>query len=232
MCALGLADQRDGAGTGRGRRAGNERADLGGEESGEIFLRDAKFVRPDHLTLAHHHAAMELGGIFGGANLRQQRVQLAEPAILLHALGVACDLTERLGIGRDPGKPVGGVLLALERGAIDLAVRRELRGDRVHASVVEGGRRLSNSLEGGDEVGDAARLKVGRAFGKGCHRSISSKTAIGSGPRGKNRAEAPESNLKSEGRRRWRTRRRTSRRASPCSPRSRPRRCEGRCRAR
>ena len=95
--------------------------------------RYAKLVQPHDLALAHHHAAEELRGIFGGADLREQRLHLAEAAFVRHAAGIARHLAQRLDIGRDPGKAVRGVLLALERLAVDLAALADLGGDGVAA---------------------------------------------------------------------------------------------------
>jgi hypothetical protein len=89
---------------------------------------------------------MKLGGIFGGADLRQQRLELAEAALVLHPLGIARDLAERLGIGGDPGEPMGRVLLALESGAIDLAARRDLGRDCLDAGIAEFGRGLGGGF--------------------------------------------------------------------------------------
>ena len=64
----------------------------------------------------------ELRRIFGGADLREQRLHLAEAALLGHAAGVARDLLERLDIGGDPSEPMRGVLLGFERCIVELAV--------------------------------------------------------------------------------------------------------------
>ena len=70
---------------------------------------------PHDLALAHQDAAGHLGQEFAGADADQQLFDLAEPALLAHALRVGRELADRLDIGREPGEPVGGALLALER---------------------------------------------------------------------------------------------------------------------
>ena len=42
----------------------------------------------------------------------------------LHALGIGGELAQRLDIGREPGEPVGGALLAVEQVARDAAALR------------------------------------------------------------------------------------------------------------
>ena len=76
---------------------------------------------------------MELRGIFRGADLGEQCLQLAEAAFVGHAAGIVRDLIERLGIGGDPSKPMRGVLLALDRLAVDLAAGWNLGGDGLDA---------------------------------------------------------------------------------------------------
>ena len=89
------------------------------------------------LALAHHHAAIELRRVFGGADLREQRLHLAEAAFVRHAARIARHLIEGLGVGGDPGKAMRRVLLALERLAVDLAALANLAGDGVAAAVAQ-----------------------------------------------------------------------------------------------
>ena len=135
--ALRAADQLDGAGAGGWRGARDEVAHIRVEKRRLVLLGHAKLMRPGDLALAHHHAAIELRRIFGGADLREQRFHLAEAAFVRHAAGIARHLIERLGVGRDPGEAMGGVLLALERLAVDLAALADLAGDGIAAAVAQ-----------------------------------------------------------------------------------------------
>ena len=139
---LRAADQRNGAGAGGGGGGGDEVADIGGEKRRLVLFRHAKLMRARDLALAHRHAAGELRGIFGGADLREQSFHLAEAAFVRHAVRIGCDLVQRLGIGGDPGKPVRRVLLALERVAIDLAALADLAGNCVPRAVAQAAGRL------------------------------------------------------------------------------------------
>ena len=139
---LRAADQRDGAGAGGGGSGGDEVADIGGEKRRLVLLGHTELMRARDLALAHRHAAGELRGIFGGADLREQSLHLAEAAFVGHAARVARDLVERLGIGGDPGKPMRRMLLALERVAVDLAALADLAGDGLAAAVAQAVGRL------------------------------------------------------------------------------------------
>jgi hypothetical protein len=101
-------------------------------------------VQPHDLILTHHHTAHQLHGIFRGADPAEQRLHLAEPALAVEALGVIGDLTQRLDIGGDPGQPMGGMLLALERYVVDLAARGELGGEGLDGPAAQFGGRLSD----------------------------------------------------------------------------------------
>ena len=87
----------------------------------------------DELALAHQDAAGHLRQELAGADADQQLLDLAEPALLAHALRVGGELADRLDIGREPGEAVGGALLALDR------VRIELAGDRDPFADLVGG---------------------------------------------------------------------------------------------
>ena len=94
-------------------------------------------MRARDLALAHRHAAGELRGIFGGADLREQRLHLAETAFVRHAVRIGCDLVQRLGIGGDPGEAVRRMLLALERVAVDLVALADLAGNGLARPVAQ-----------------------------------------------------------------------------------------------
>ena len=75
---------------------------------------EAEIGEADDLALVHGDAAEDLGEIFAEPDLRQQRLGLAVAPLGLHAAGVAGHFADRLDIGREPGEPVRGMLLALE----------------------------------------------------------------------------------------------------------------------
>ena len=129
------------------------RPHIGGEERGLVLLGDAKLMAPGDLALAHHHAARELRGIFGGADLRKQCLHLAKAPFVGHAARIARDLIERLGIGGDPSKPMRRVLLALERLAVDLAAGGDLGGDGLTRAIAQRAGGLRRGLQKRDEIG-------------------------------------------------------------------------------
>ncbi len=59
---------------------------------------------------------------FGEADLVQKLLGLAIGALGREALGVVDEFAQALHIGREPGEPVGGVLIGLEQIIGDLAV--------------------------------------------------------------------------------------------------------------
>ncbi len=63
-----------------------------GEEGSRVRLLDAQLVQAHHLALAHHHAAGKLGEIFAGADLGEQALHLAEPALPVQAPRIAGEL--------------------------------------------------------------------------------------------------------------------------------------------
>ena len=66
------------------------------------------------LALAHRNAAENLRQIFAGADPHQKFFGLAEGARRLKPLGIGGKLPDGFDIGREPGKSVGGALLAIE----------------------------------------------------------------------------------------------------------------------
>ena len=76
--------------------------------------RQAEIGQTHDLALAHGNAAEDLGEIFAGADAHQQFLDLAETAGRHEPLGIGRKLPDRLDIGREPGKAVGGALFAIE----------------------------------------------------------------------------------------------------------------------
>ena len=64
------------------------------------------------------------------ADADQKLFDVAEATRLHHPVGVAGELTDRLDVGCEPGKPVGGALLAVKRARIGPAVAHDASGDR------------------------------------------------------------------------------------------------------
>ena len=77
--------------------------------------------------LAHRDAARDLGKVFAKADLKDQRLHLAELALTLDPPGPAAHLAQRLDIGGQPRERMGGELMLFQRGARDLALRIDLR---------------------------------------------------------------------------------------------------------
>ena len=86
--------------------------------------------RPRDLALAHRDAAEHLRQVFAGTDADQKLFDVAEAARLHHPVGVVGELTDRLDVGCEPGKPVGGALLAVKRARIGPAVAHDASGDR------------------------------------------------------------------------------------------------------
>ena len=92
--------------------------------NGSISIRaEAEIGQAHDFALVHRNAAEHLREIFAQAYARQQLLGLAEAALLMHALGVGRHLLDRLDIGRKPREAVGRVLLGLDLGGAELAVR-------------------------------------------------------------------------------------------------------------
>ncbi len=79
--------------------------------------REPEIGQPHDLALAHRNAAEDLREIFAEPDADEQLLDLAEAAGRMHALGIGGELADRLDIGREPGEPVGGALLAVEDAA-------------------------------------------------------------------------------------------------------------------
>ncbi len=189
--ALCVPDQGNGAGAELWRGASDQRADLRRQERRVILLRHAKLVRAHELVLTHDDAAEKLSGVFGGADLREQRLDLAEAPFFGHAARVARDLFQRLDIGRDPGKPVRCVLLCLERGVVDLAVFRNLRRDSLDGAIPQRARSLRHGVQIPHKFG---WISAGRQSFGDCHEQGSLMEMSVPFRRAKKPAKVPESN--------------------------------------
>ncbi len=163
--ALAVLDQRDDAGARLGRCRRNQGADGRREERRLVAVVDAELVQPRGLALAHGHAARELGEIFGSADLREQALHLAEPALAIEARRIVGKLVQRFDIGGEPGEAVGRMLLALERLGIDLAVRDDLRGDALDGAIAQRRGGLGGLGKEGNKLGPSPRLPASHGFG-------------------------------------------------------------------
>jgi hypothetical protein len=84
----------------RGVAAGDEPLDRRGPGGGGSLGGKPQVGRPDELVLAHRQAAERLGEVFAEADLEDQRLGLAEAALVLEAAAVGGHLPQRLGVGR------------------------------------------------------------------------------------------------------------------------------------
>ena len=87
--------------------------------------REAEVGEADDFALVHRDAAEDLGEIFAEADPGEQLLGRAEAALLVHAPGVGGHFLDRLDVGREPGEAVDGVLLGLDLGGAELAVRAD-----------------------------------------------------------------------------------------------------------
>ncbi len=104
------------------------------------------------LALAHHHATGKLGEIFAGADLGEQAFHFAEPALALHTPRIAGELDNRLDVGGDPGQAVYRVLLAFERGVVELVASGDLGGHALDCAVAQGGGSVRCLVEKRDQL--------------------------------------------------------------------------------
>jgi hypothetical protein len=82
---------------------------------GDRLTREPDVGGPHDFALTHGNAALNLGEVFTDADLDEQFLGLAETAAGMHPLGIGRELAHRLHIGREPGKTMGGALLAVEQ---------------------------------------------------------------------------------------------------------------------
>ncbi len=110
--------------------------------------------RAHHLALAHRDAAEELLQVLAEPDAHEERLGLAEAPLACEAGRVGAELDDRLGVGREPGEAVGGVLLGLEALRRQAAVGPDEAG--AHAPGGIRGERLRGKarlLREGDEIG-------------------------------------------------------------------------------
>ena len=108
---------------GAGRQAGDQRREALGGDAGVGGTED--------LALVHGQAALELAQVFVGQELGRQGLGLAEAFLGGQRAGPMGGLAQGLGIGCGPGEAVGDVLLGVQGGAVEVAVRTHPRGHRV-----------------------------------------------------------------------------------------------------
>ena len=119
--------------------------DRGGTPRRDLLAREPEVAEPDDLALAHRNAAVDLREEFGEADLVQKLFGLAIGALAGEALGVVDQFAQALHIGREPGEPMGGVLIGLEQIIGDLAVAGVAGAharERILVQRLDGGERL------------------------------------------------------------------------------------------
>ena len=127
---LPLAHERGEPRAARRRIArGDEVLDRRGHPRGHGGRAEPEIGWTHDLALAHGNAAEHLRQIFAGADAHQEVFDLAEIVGLHEPLRICRKLSDRLHIGREPGKPVRGALFAVERARDRAAVDRHPLGD-------------------------------------------------------------------------------------------------------
>ena len=89
---------------------------------GDRRRSESEFREADDLALAHGDAAEDLRQIFAQADGGQQPLRLAKTPLAGEPPGIGHHLADRLDIGRQPGKAMRRVLLALDQRGGKLAV--------------------------------------------------------------------------------------------------------------
>ena len=117
-------------------------------------------MQANDLALAHDDTARELGQVFADDDLGQQALEFAETPLFARPLGIVRHLPNAFDIGGDPGQAVGDVLLALQDGIIDFAIRRNLGFHGLGGSGAEGFGRVGGGIKERDQ-------SVGHGFGGG-----------------------------------------------------------------
>ena len=144
-----IAHQRDKARSQRRRVAvGDHRFDRGRNAGRDGGRRKPEIGEPHELALTHRDAAEDLGQIFTKPDADNHLLDLSHARGGLHALGVTRELPQRLDVGGEPGKAVGGALLPVEQ------VRPDATFDR-DALAYAVGRVSEQSLHRHDRVASA-----------------------------------------------------------------------------
>ena len=150
--------------------AGDPTLDSGRHPRRDLRAPQAEIGGPDDLALADRDAADGLREVFADTHADGQRFELAQSPGIAHALGVGCKLPHRLHIGREPGKAVGGALLAVQNPARHVPGRRH---PRAHCQRSVGQQRLERR---GRILGHFHRVGGGIAAGMGQgHRCLPRK---------------------------------------------------------
>ena len=129
--------------------------DGGGDARRDRGRRKPEIGHAHDLALTHRNAADHLGEIFAGADAHQELLDLAEIAGRRQPLRIGGKLPDRLDIGREPGKAVGGALFAVENARNRAALDRHPVGDGA-AGIGK------QRFDGGDRVARAGRPTHGR----------------------------------------------------------------------
>ncbi len=133
-----LPDQLDEAGAaGRGVAGSDEMLDRGGDARRDRGRRKPEIGHAHDLALTHRNAADQLGEIFAGADAHQELLDLAEIAGRRQPQRIGFKLPDRLDIGREPGKSMGGALFAIEYARNRATLDRHPVGDGATGIVKE-----------------------------------------------------------------------------------------------
>ncbi len=139
-------------------------------------LRQAQVLRAQHLPLAHRQAAVELPEVLAECDLQDQRLGLAERALRLQALGPGLHPAQRLGIGRDPGKPVGRGLPARQQARGRHAILAHGAPDRLGRGPLEGCQRRQRGAGERRQVRQDRGWRGGHVAGHGTLRAAPGRT--------------------------------------------------------
>jgi hypothetical protein len=118
--------------------------------------------RPHDLDLAERDAAGHLLQVFAEGRLQDQRVELAQAAGFLLALGPVQHLAKRHDVGRQPRIAVRRELLALQERRVDPAPGRDQRGHRPPGLAQEPLGGLQGAGAGGQQVGYLETIALAR----------------------------------------------------------------------
>ena len=92
--------------------------------------RQTEVGRPHEFARAHGNAALNLREIFAEPDLDGQFVDLGHWPDIVQPLGKGSDLADRLDVGGEPGKPMGGALLAVEQASDGVGLDADARTHR------------------------------------------------------------------------------------------------------
>ena len=92
----------------------DQRLDRAGLMSGDEIVVQPEIGKAHDFALVHRDAAKNLGEVFAEADLCHEFSVSPKRPFFTHAQGVGGHLLDRLDIGREPCKPVGGMLLRFD----------------------------------------------------------------------------------------------------------------------